>query len=267
MPEDLFVALTARGLGIGPDPETLPSPTEFRKIPGGEPGLVTHVRALLPAPPPPPPPDTTPNAAVSTFSRSTASMLEGEDATMTVQLRNAAGDNLVLDGVDIFLATNLGTLTPTSGVTAAGVFSASFTSAVAGTATITAYLGTSSADPVIGTVQVSVVEAPDPTPVPDAGQSTVSASPTWFTVGESSSVTVQLRNATGDLITESGDNVLLATNLGTLTPAGGTTINGVFQATLTGATAGTATVTAYLGTTTGDPVIGTVKKLSKSSRL
>ena len=81
----------------------------------------------------------------------------------------------------------------------------------------------------------------------DAGQSTVSASPT--TIGNngisSSTITVQVKDEFGSSFSNGGDTVVIATNLGTISS---TTDNndGTYTATLTSTTTGTATLTATL---------------------
>jgi len=81
----------------------------------------------------------------------------------------------------------------------------------------------------------------------DAGQSTVSASPTTiYNNGISSStITVQVKDEFGSSFSNGGDTVVIATNLGTISS---TTDNndGTYTATLTSTTTGTATLTATL---------------------
>src|SRR5690606_14670932 len=89
----------------------------------------------------------------------------------------------------------------------------------------------------------------------DAGTSTVAASPTDDVTADgtaASTITVTIRDADNNIRTDGGDDVFLSTDLGTL---GAVVDNGdgTYTATLTSATSGTATVTAYLGTdNTGD---------------
>ena len=81
----------------------------------------------------------------------------------------------------------------------------------------------------------------------DAGQSTVSASPTSISNNgvSSSTITVQVKDEFGSSFSNGGDTVVIATNLGTISS---TTDNndGTYTATLTSTTTGTATVTATL---------------------
>jgi adhesin/invasin len=154
----------------------------------------------------------------STLEVAPDSITTDGSATVYVQLRDAAGNPLTSAGDAVFLATSLGTLTPSSGTTnASGQFEATLTSTTPGTASVTAHLGTSAADPVIGTVEVTVTPG-----AADPDESTVGADPLSITTDGSSTVTVQLRDAAGNPLTSAGDAVFLATSLGTLTPSSGT---------------------------------------------
>jgi hypothetical protein len=204
-----------------------------------------------------PEPDPEPDAGTSELSVTPDTLAIGDTATVTVQLRDADGAALTTSGDAVFLATTLGILDPAGGLSSDGVFAAAFTADSAGTAEITAYLGTDASGDVIGTATVTVEVAPEPDPEPDAGTSELSVTPDTLAIGDTATVTVQLRDADGVALTTSGDAVFLATTLGILDPAGGLSTDGVFAATFTADSAGTAGITAYLGTDASGDVIGT----------
>lgn len=96
-------------------------------------------------------------------------------------------------------------------------------------------------------------------PIPaNAAQSTITANPTSILADNTttSTITVQLKSAAGATLTTTGQSVFFTTTAGTLSSTSATTTNGVASVTLKGASAGTATVRAYLGTSATDPQIG-----------
>ncbi|MEQ6119680.1 invasin domain 3-containing protein, partial [Reichenbachiella sp. MALMAid0571] len=133
-----------------------------------------------------------------------------EEATITVQLKNENGDDLALAGVEIQFATTLGTLSSTGALQtdASGQVSVTLTSMAAGTADVTAQIDTDNDDTVDDTVvngsPVQVVFTPgsaDPT----NGNTTIAAtSPVVADGASTSTVTVQLADAQGNLLTASG---------------------------------------------------------------
>jgi hypothetical protein len=172
---------------------------------------------------------------------SSASLTVGDVATLTIVLRDAAG-NVLAAAVpsDVTVATTLGTLGAVS--CGSGICTASYTATTAGTASITARIGGAH----IGGSPAAVTIAAAPV-VPSLTQSTLVASPTAITVGGSSTITVQLRDASGNALTASGGVVVLNTSAGTLT-AVTDHANGSYTATLTApATPGTITVSGTLG--------------------
>src|SRR5690606_2279089 len=93
----------------------------------------------------------------------------------------------------------------------------------------------------------------------DAGTSTVAGSATDDVTADgtaASTITVTIRDADNNIRTDGGDDVFLSTDLGTL---GAVVDNGdgTYTASLTSTDAGTATVTAYLGTDADGTQIGT----------
>ena len=161
-------------------------------------------------------------------------------STITVQLKDANGNNLTTSGGPVVLATTLGTL---SAVTdnGDGTYTATLTSATtAGTATISGTLaGAAITD--TETVQMTVGAASTSTTTITANPTSIAADGTT-----TSTITAQLKDANGNNLTTSGGTVVLATTLGTLSAV---TDNGdgTYTATLTSATtAGTATISGTL---------------------
>lgn len=181
----------------------------------------------------------------STISASPASLTADETATaaVTVQLKDAYGNNTTSGGAAVTLSTTRGTI---GSVTDAGngTYSATLTSGITpGTATITGTLGGVS---MIGTATVAFTVG-----APSASESTISASPTSLLAdGLSTSViTVGLRDAMGNAITSDAGIVLLQTSLGSISGVEYVG-NGMYTATLTaGTTDGTATISGLLNET------------------
>ncbi len=157
-------------------------------------------------------------------------------STITVQLKDANGNNLTSGGDAVALSTTAGTLGTVSD-NDDGTYSATLTSSSSvETAIISATLNLSS---ISDTASVDFVVA-----AASASSSLISASPTVITAdGTSTSIiTVQLKDATGNNLISGGDLVTLSTTAGTL---GSVTDNndGTYSATLTSSTtAGTATI-------------------------
>jgi len=174
------------------------------------------------------------------------------NSTITVQLKDANGNNLTGGGDTVELFTDLGSLGPDPVVTdnGDGTYTATLTAGTtAGTATVT---GTLNGVPMTdtATVEFTAPAAADPS------KSTITADPTSLPADgtSNSTITVQLKDANGLNLTSGGDEVALSTDrgsLGSVTDNG----NGTYTATLTaGTTAGTATVT---GTLNGVPMTDT----------
>lgn len=75
--------------------------------------------------------------------------------------------------------------------------------------------------------------------------STITANPSQIALGETSDITVQLKDPLGDNLTASGGTVLLSTTAGTLSAVTDNN-NGTYSATLTGSGPGVATITGTL---------------------
>ena len=163
-------------------------------------------------------------------------------STVTVQLKDASGNDLTTGGDAVTLATTLGTLGAVTD-NGDGTYTATLTSGTtAGTATVTGTVNTVAITD-NATVAFTVGAA-------SAATSTITAAPTSIAAdgAATSTITVQLKDANGNDLTAGGDAVTLATTLGTL---GAVTDNtdGTYTATLTsGTTAGTATVTGTVNT-------------------
>ena len=158
-------------------------------------------------------------------------------STITVQLKDANGNNLTSGGDTVGLATTLGSLGSVTD-NLDGTYTATLTSATTtGTATVT---GTVNAAAITDNAVVNFIPGPA-----DATTSLITAAPTSIVADgvTTSTITVQLKDANGNNLTSGGDTVALATTLGSL---GSVTDNldGTYTATLTSATTtGTATVT------------------------
>ena len=158
-------------------------------------------------------------------------------STITVQLKDANGNDLTSGGDTVGLATTLGSLGSVTD-NSDGTYTATLTSGtVTGSATVT---GTVNAAAITDNAVVSFIPGPA-----DETQSTITAAPTSITANgvTTSTITVQLKDANGNNLTSGGDTVGLATTLGSL---GSVTDNsdGTFTATLTsGTVTGSASVT------------------------
>ncbi len=187
----------------------------------------------------------TPGAASLTQSTITASiasiLADGTTtSTITVQLKDANGNDLVASGGVVVLSSTIGTLGTVTD-NGNGTYTATLTSATStGTAMISGTLAGSAI-----TDTEAVVFAPG---AADVTQATIVASPTRIAAdgAATSIITVQLKDANGNDLIASGGTVDLTTDLGTL----GTVTdnaNGTYTATLiSDTTAGTATISGTL---------------------
>jgi adhesin/invasin len=191
----------------------------------------------------------TPGAADATISLITAAptsiVADGvTTSTITVLLKDANSNNLTNGGDTVALATDLGSLGSVTD-NSDGTYTATLTSVTTtGTATITGTLNA------VGMTDTSTVTL---TPgAADATTSLITAAPTSIVADgvETSTITVQLKDANSNNLISGGDPVALATDLGTL---GSVTDNsdGTYTATLTSpTTTGTATITGTLNAVT-----------------
>ena len=179
------------------------------------------------------------DATQSTITAAPTSIVANGVTTsiITVQLKDANGNNLASGGDTVGLATTLGSLGSVTD-NSDGTYTATLTSGtVTGSATVT---GTVNAAAITDNAVVSFIPG-----AADETQSTITAAPTSIYADgiATSTITVQLKDANGNNLTSGGDTVGLATTLGSV---GSVTDNsdGTYTATLTsGTTIGTATVT------------------------
>jgi uncharacterized repeat protein (TIGR01451 family) len=110
------------------------------------------------------------DAVKSTITASSTLITTSSSSIITVQLKDAYANLLTAGGDHVFLSTTHGTLTAVSDK-ANGTYTASLTAAVAGNATVSAYLGTDAAAPLIGTLSVGV----NPVAIAPAGAGTAAS--------------------------------------------------------------------------------------------
>jgi hypothetical protein len=219
-----------------------------------------------------------PDPALSTLSvipRFGALANNSDEAQVLVTLRDAIG--VQLTNYDVFLSASLATLSAIQFTN--GAYRSTLKTPTAGRATIAAYLGTDATGTLIGTALVDFIdptkyrggtgrgdvasvqtnpEALVETGPPVALQSLIEATTRFGLLANNSDeaqIRVILRDASGTQITAILHDVFLSTSLGTLSTTQFT--NGVYLSSLKTPTAGQATITAYLGTSAGDPQIGT----------
>ena len=160
----------------------------------------------------------------------------GSTSTITVELRDEFGNPLTGGGDAVGLSTTAGTVGSVSDQ-GNGTYTATLTSSTtAATATVS---GTVNGNPITDTATVEF------TPVASGATSQITADPTSIPADGSSTstITVQLRDASGNPLTEGGDDVDLSTTAGTLSSVADQG-NGTYTAALTSSsTVETATVT------------------------
>ena len=170
-------------------------------------------------------------------------------ATITIHLRDDEENLLEGQRENIALTSSRGTDDTIGDIREAGsgVYTATITSTTAGTATVTAKVG----DTIIGTAGVTF-SAGDA----DSSQSTVEVDSSLVKIDGSSgtAITVTLKDSYGNIISGESDLALsssrgTADTIGSIRESG----SGVYTATITSTTAGTATVMAKVG----DTIIGT----------
>ena len=185
----------------------------------------------------------TASAVKSTISVSPSSVkIDGTTmATITVQLKDAYGNNLISSGDTVTLSSSrgsndaIGTVTYITG----GIYTATILSTVAGTATVSGKLNGIS----ISSGDATVTFTPG---TASAIKSTISISPSSVKIDgtTTAAITVQLKDAYGNNLISSGDTVTLSSNrdgndtIGTVNYITG----GIYMATILSSVAGTATV-------------------------
>ncbi|MGA2384408.1 MAG: invasin domain 3-containing protein, partial [Gemmatimonadales bacterium] len=188
----------------------------------------------------------------STVTVSAGTVASGSAVTLTLQAKDAAGNNLTTGGATAVFAVSGGTSTGTIGVTtdhSNGVYTATFTGVTAGTAaTIGATIGGTAVTSALPTVTVTVGAI-------STSQSLVSVSSGTVVSGSAVALTLQAKDAAGNTLTTGGATVAFAASGGTSTGTIGSTTdhgNGTYTATFTGVTAGTATT---IGATIGGTAV------------
>ncbi|MBI3790327.1 MAG: Ig-like domain-containing protein, partial [Gemmatimonadetes bacterium] len=173
-------------------------------------------------------------------------------ATITVQLKDANGNNITSGSDVVVINTTFGSISPVSGGN--GTYTASLTSGTPGTATLTATVNGAA----ITTASPTVTFVPGPA---TALSSTIAVSSTSGVAdGSTITITVQAKDAQGNNRAVAGDNVVISrTGVGTIAaPSGQTNASGVYTTTISSTATGSATITATInGNTiiTGNPVI------------
>ncbi len=181
-----------------------------------------------------------------TYTSSSTNLAAGADRTLTIEVRDAAG-NLVTDdnttSVTFAKTSGAGTVTGLGAATASnGVAEVTVTGQAAGSITIGAAAAGLTAD----TITFSIVPATDPT------QIVITSSTSDLASGATRQLTAEVRDSGNNLVaTDSGRTITFAKSGGAGTVAGlgtATTSNGVAQLTVTGTLAGPITIGASAAT-------------------
>ncbi len=194
----------------------------------------------------------------SSITAQPTSTTTDDSSTITIQAKDAGGNDLSTGGDTFLLQTDHGVLSDFSD-NGDGTYTASLTDATAETDHLSGTLGGLAL-----TDTASVVFGPG---AADFHNSTVSSAPVSMTTDGTSTITVQTKDAGGNNLTVGGDLVVLSTDIGALS---GVTDhhNGTYTATLTSGTIGTAHIHATLnGNPTDDSasvvvIVGAKAKLA-----
>ena len=192
------------------------------------------------------------SASNSTVSANPTSFTAGSgSSTITVTAKD--GNGSTISGASVTLAsTGSGnTLTPSSGTTnGSGVFTSAFTSTVAEGKTISANINGTA---ITQTASVTV----NPASNVSAANSTVGASPTSFTAGGTSTITITVKNGSGNPLSGIAVTLSASGSGNSFTQPAATNGSGVTTGTFGSTGAGPHTVTAVAGgvTLTQQPVV------------
>src|SRR5690606_16174520 len=171
----------------------------------------------------------------STITADPEAITTDETALITVQVKDAKGNNLLQGGEHVVLETDHGRLTDVED-RGDGTYTAVFSADTPGTAEIT---GTLNGQPIGRSAQVTVIPG-----LPDPQRTALTAEPETAYIGaEGARITVRLYDAMGNPRTAGGDDVVLATDHGEIrhfTDEG----DGTYTAALVALTPGLATVRA-----------------------
>jgi adhesin/invasin len=180
------------------------------------------------------------SAAATLITSSAASVTAGGTTTITVQARDANGNNLLSSAGTVMLTTTLGSLGAVTD-NANGSYSAMLTTSAAGTATITGTIGgVAIGDNEVVTVSVGSASGAT-TLITPAAASIVADGVTTTSIG------IQAKDSQGNNLQLSGGAVVLNATAGSLSAVTDNG-NGTYVATLTAAaTTATATVSGTIG--------------------
>jgi YVTN family beta-propeller protein len=182
------------------------------------------------------------SAATSVVTASSGLISSGAAATLTLQAKDAAGNNLVTGGATVAFTASGGTSTGAFGATTDngnGTYTATFTGLAAGTATTIG--ATVNGSPTSSTTPIAVAPGNSA-----AAQSVITVSSGTVASGSGVTLTLQAKDAAGNPIATGGSTVVFSfsggTSTGSIVPTPATDNgNGTYTAAFTGIVAGTAT--------------------------
>jgi len=198
-----------------------------------------------------------PSRVTSTFAVDNATITTDGTSTVTITLKDQFGNLISDDRGEVTLSSTIGLLSSVTN-NHNGTYTAILsgdkrgtngtgTSAITGT-----FAGTGTASGVNGSfsnsTSVTINEG-----LPALATTDISAIPTTMTTDGTSLITVQLKDALGNLITHDRSTIVLSTNLGVLTGNGVYVSAGTYTATLHGNSSGTGTAT-ITGTLNGSAI-------------
>ena len=186
--------------------------------------------------------------AKSLVTVSTGSILSGTTTTVTLQAKDAAGNDKTSGGLKV--AFKLGSMSGGQGMFSSvtdnhnGTYTATFTGTIAGSNTIDATIGGFK----VTSIAPSITVTPGPVSL---AKSVVTVSSTTMKSGSAVTITLQAKDTAGNKETSGGLTVLFTL----LNPSGGQGTfssvtdngNGTYTATFTGTIAGSNTITATVG--------------------
>ena len=176
-------------------------------------------------------------------------------STITVALRDAAGNPLTTGGATVTLSTTAGTLGSVSD-NGDGTYEATLTSSSSSTNVTATVTGTVNGNAITDNATVTFTGVgPGP---PSGTTSQITAAPTSIPANgtSTSTVTVQLRDAAGMPLNTGGANVALSTTAGSLSSVFDNG-NGTYNATLTSTSSTTNVVATISGTVNGNTITDT----------
>ena len=187
------------------------------------------------------------SVGTSVVTASSGTVASGAAVTLTLQAKDAAGNNLTAGGSTVAFTASGGTSTGVVGATTDvgnGTYTATFTGVASGTAT--------TIHATIGGVAVASTATVTVTPGPvSTSQSVVTTSSGIVASGVAATLTLQAKDAAGNNLTAGGLTVAFTASGGTSTGTISATTdhaNGTYTATFTGVAAGTAdTIHATIG--------------------